>query len=205
MAALHLGFRKNIHFMEVPPDHPLFLLLADIAARHDVPIDLHMEAVIEDTKLSAEIRDKGSFNPSKVSGNIAGLERLLVHNPAAKIIWAHAGGDSAGQRSPALVRRLLAEHPNLYVSFRIFLTSKFPVIIMGKGINPEWLKVIMEFPDRFFIGSDGFYSDGSGKFKIPPPDYRPNVALIRNLPEEVGRKVAYENVQRIFKLDLVKP
>jgi hypothetical protein len=27
-----------------PPDHPLFLLQADIAAQRDVPIDLHMEA-----------------------------------------------------------------------------------------------------------------------------------------------------------------
>ena len=32
----------------LPPDHPLYLLLADIAAQHGVPIDLHMEAVPAD-------------------------------------------------------------------------------------------------------------------------------------------------------------
>ena len=27
--------------------------------------------------------------------NIAGFERLLAHNPRAKIIWAHAGADGS--------------------------------------------------------------------------------------------------------------
>ena len=48
MAALHLSTREPHPFEEADPDHPLFLLLADIAARHGVPIDLHMEAVVEE-------------------------------------------------------------------------------------------------------------------------------------------------------------
>lgn len=35
-------------YFSAPPDHPLLLRLADVAARHDVPIDLHMEAVAAD-------------------------------------------------------------------------------------------------------------------------------------------------------------
>ncbi len=30
-----------------PPDHPLFLVLAEVAAKYGIPIDLHMEAVPE--------------------------------------------------------------------------------------------------------------------------------------------------------------
>ena len=43
MAAEH--FVGSTGYEYAPPDHPLFLLLADIAAEHGVPIDIHMEAV----------------------------------------------------------------------------------------------------------------------------------------------------------------
>ena len=43
MTAEH--FQGATPYQSAPPDHPLFLLLADIAAEHSVPIDLHMEAV----------------------------------------------------------------------------------------------------------------------------------------------------------------
>ena len=46
MAAEH--FSGGTPYQFAPPDHPLFLLLADIAARHDVPIDQHMNAVPRD-------------------------------------------------------------------------------------------------------------------------------------------------------------
>ncbi len=39
--ALHLSMQTWHPFLEVAPDHPLFLLLADIAARHGLPIDIH--------------------------------------------------------------------------------------------------------------------------------------------------------------------
>ena len=45
MLALHLCMSKRHSCQIASPDDPLFLLLADIAARHKVPIDHHMEAV----------------------------------------------------------------------------------------------------------------------------------------------------------------
>ena len=45
LAALHRSANESFPFEDNPPDHPMFLLLADIAARHDIPIDIHMEAV----------------------------------------------------------------------------------------------------------------------------------------------------------------
>ena len=43
MAAEH--FVGSTGYEYAPPDHPLYLLLADIAAEHGVPIDIHMEVV----------------------------------------------------------------------------------------------------------------------------------------------------------------
>ena len=84
MAAEH--FDGATPYEYAPPDHPLYLLLADIAAEHGVPFDLHMEAVPEDMPLPAGL--KSPPNPPRLHANIAAFERLLTHNPRAKIIWA---------------------------------------------------------------------------------------------------------------------
>ncbi|MBI2518995.1 MAG: hypothetical protein HYV97_01200 [Bdellovibrio sp.] len=47
IASLHLSFSKKHVFERTDPDHPLFFVLAEVAAKHDVPIDLHMEAVTD--------------------------------------------------------------------------------------------------------------------------------------------------------------
>ena len=44
LTAEHLSFRHDHPYESAPPDHPLFLRLADIAARNRMPIDLHMES-----------------------------------------------------------------------------------------------------------------------------------------------------------------
>lgn len=44
MASLHISAMTGHPYEFVPADHPLFLVLADVAARRDVPIDLHMDA-----------------------------------------------------------------------------------------------------------------------------------------------------------------
>ena len=51
MTAEH--FDGSTPYQYAPADHPLYLMLADIAAEHDVPIDLHMEAVPQDMPLPA--------------------------------------------------------------------------------------------------------------------------------------------------------
>jgi hypothetical protein len=56
MAAEHLSFFSEHPYESAPPDHPLFLLLADIAARLGVPIDLHMEARHAGPAAAATIR-----------------------------------------------------------------------------------------------------------------------------------------------------
>ena len=66
-----------------PADSPLMLLLADIAAENNVPIDLHMEALPQTIPTPKEY---GPPNPPELHGNIGPLENLLSHNPKAKII-----------------------------------------------------------------------------------------------------------------------
>src|SRR5207248_7902490 len=76
-------------YQYAPPDHPLFLLLADVAAQHSVPISLHMEAVVRNMPLPSGL--KSPPNPPQLHENITAFERLLNHNRRAIIVWAHAG------------------------------------------------------------------------------------------------------------------
>jgi len=178
-----------------PADSPLMLLLADIAAEHNVPIDLHMEAVTHDMATPAEF---GPPNPPMLHENIAPLERLLAHNPRAKIIWAHAGSDNIGLRSPELNRRLLQAHPNLYMEIKYDPTfpGKDPPIVDGK-LKREWLKLYQDFPDRFIIGSDQHFDPPA---TAPLARAQQNALLLNQLPADLRAKVASENALRIYSV-----
>jgi len=176
-----------------PADSPLMLLLADIAAEHNVPIDLHMEALPQTIPTPAEY---GPPNPRELHGNIAAFEKLLSHNPRAKIIWAHAGSDNIGYRTPELSRRLLQAHPNLYMEIKYDpgFPGKDPPIVDGK-LKPEWLKLYADFPDRFIIGSDQHFDPPA---TAPLARAQQNALLLNQLPSELRKKVATENALRIY-------
>ena len=176
-----------------PADHPLMLLLADIAARHNVPIDLHMEAVPADMPMPPEY---SAPNPPRLHANIAALERLLNHNPRAKIVWAHAGSDNIGYRTPELSRRLFQAHPNLYMEIKYDpnFPGKNPPIVDGK-LKPEWFKLSADFPDRFIIGSDQHYDPPA---TAPLARGQQNALLTDQLPPYLRRKIGVENALRIY-------
>jgi predicted TIM-barrel fold metal-dependent hydrolase len=194
MAAEH--FQGATAYQSAPPDHPLFLLLADIAAEHGVPIDLHMEAVPQPMPLPSDQRS--GPNPPQLPANIAALERLLDHNRRARIIWAHAGADNTGYRTPQLCRRLLQSHPNLYMELKIDPAKLGKNFLLEGGtggkIRPEWLQLLQEFPDRFLAGSDQHYPE-----PVAALQRRQAVMLLLNqLPPELQRKIAAENALRLY-------
>ena len=176
-----------------PADSPSMLLLADIAARHDVPMDVHMDLIDEDIAVPPDIA-------YLFHNMLPEFERLLAHNPKAKIIWEHVGswaGSSSGHCTPDLCRRLLTQHPNLYMSLRIH-NFRF-------CWTEEWQQLFLDFPDRFMIGRDCFYplsQDGKG-----PPRTRVGFensttrTFLDRLPPDVARKIAYENAIKLFHLN----
>jgi len=177
-----------------PADSPLMLLLADIAAEHNAPIDLHMEAVPQDMPMPAEYKEP---NPKELHANIAPLERLLAHNPRANLIWAHAGSDNIGFRTPEMSRRLLAAHPNLYMEIKYDpgFPGMDPPIVDGK-LKPEWLKLYQDFPDRFIIGSDQHFDPPA---TVPLARAQQNALLLNQLPPDLRKKIAYENALKLYQ------
>jgi predicted TIM-barrel fold metal-dependent hydrolase len=190
MAAEH--FAAGTPYQFAPPDHPLFLLLADIAAQHDVPIDLHMEAVPRAMPLPRDL--KSPPNPPQLHENISAFERLLGHNPRAKIIWAHLGSDGTGYRTPDLCRRLLQKHSNLYMEIK--LDPKAPgknFLMAGGKVKPEWLKLFEDFPDRFIIGSDQHYPEPNGSQR-----WEEVVLFFNQLPANLRKRIGTENIAHIY-------
>jgi predicted TIM-barrel fold metal-dependent hydrolase len=192
MTAEH--FAGGTPYQYAPADHPLFLLLADIGARHGLPIDLHLEAVPQTMPLPTGL--KSPPNAPELHENIAAFERLLSHNPGENIVWAHAGTDGTGLRTAALCRRLLQAHPNLYMELKLdgSATAKNSPLTGGK-VDPDWLKLFQDFPERFIIGSDQHYPELPGTQRWEAP-----VALLNQLPAALQKAIGKDNVLHIYKV-----
>ncbi|HJM83006.1 MAG TPA: amidohydrolase family protein [Nitrospinota bacterium] len=203
MTAEHFSMTKEHPYESAPPDHPLFLRLADLAAKYDLPIDIHMEAIAEEMAMPR--RFKSPPNPQTLKPNIDAFSRFLAHNRRAKIIWVHLGWDNTGQRTVALTRKLLIENPNLYFSVRIASGMKkrrvsiatFPLDTNGR-LKSEWLSMFQEFPDRFILGSDEI---------VKPANDHPSAGSIHStlgilgqLPSQLKSQIGYKNAYFLFKL-----
>ncbi|GJL82571.1 MAG: hypothetical protein DHS20C01_22050 [marine bacterium B5-7] len=210
MAGLHFSYFEKHPFENSPPDHPLFLLLADIAARHDVPIDLHHELVVKEIPVPEKLRIQSSKNPARIGPNVAALERLLSYNTKTRVILDHSV-DSTGHRTAAIIRGLMQRHSNLYMSLNVipgFLFSEnLPLRASGK-IDSDWKALIEEFPDRFLIGSDQFYYEKEKKrMNACRPNcdagdhVGPSQRWLKFLTPATAEKVAYANAERVFRLN----
>jgi hypothetical protein len=201
---LSLSFMGSRHPYEwTPPDHPLLLLLADIAAEKNIVMDLHLDLVPEDMKLP----DRPAFNstnPALLKANMAAFERLLVRNRGAKIVWAHAGTDPLGTRTPQIQRELLSRNPNLFMSLRLGGAAPAPFIALNsdKKLKPAWLDLLREFADRFVIGSDFFHSPkGSGSQRGPSDETMENYrSTLAQMPPELAQVIAHGNAEKIYRL-----
>jgi predicted TIM-barrel fold metal-dependent hydrolase len=204
IASLHFSFSDTHPFIYAPPDHTLFLSLADIAAQENMPIDLHIEIVAQKISLPKPL--KSPPNPATLEPNLQAFERLLSHNPKARIVWAHVGWDNTGQMTTSLLRQLLEKHPNLYMSIKITeptsaeaqVEANRPIDSKGK-IRSDWLKLISDYPDRFLIGADEFFSQPNTP-RTGPPSTKMTWSIVNQLPPDVARKVACENVTKIYRM-----
>jgi hypothetical protein len=203
ITAHHVSYEPGHPYESVPPDGPGFKALADIAARRGVPIDMHLDAVVEDRPVTGFLTQRSPLNPPMLAANIARFEALLAHNRAARFVWAHAGRDPIGERTVELQRSLLDRHPNLFMA--ISITPRFvptlptsPLDPRG-ALKPAWRDFLTRYPDRFVIASDFFHAASHLKGRRPGPN-----AMIRKfvnqLPPGAAAKIARENAMRIYKV-----
>jgi len=208
ITAHHLSHMEGHPYESVAADHPLLLLLADIAGRNNAVIDFHFDVVAEETKAPAWMDSPP--NPRLFRANLPAFERLLAHNRKAVFVWAHSGSDMLGFWTTELSQKLLAAHPNLHMSLRMApgrAPENHPLTKAGE-IRPNWLKLLQMFPDRFVIGGDQFFVSPSIRGSGPGVAFSKMAAFNRErskiflaaLPADLGRKIAFENAVRLYKL-----
>jgi hypothetical protein len=214
MSSLHISLSRAHRYNYVPADHPLLLLLADMAAERDVPLDLHMDALAKDTKPPAKLAAYPN-NPDVFPATLPALERLLAHNPEAKIIWDHGGSDHLGDFTPQVIGSLMDRFPNLHMSLRV-TGQNSPVLnklLSGGTVVAAWLALLKRHSDRFMIGTDNFYASANaaatsriGHFsRANSPKLTATTLFLSVLPADLARKIGSENAVRLFRLGKVEP
>lgn len=211
MTALHYSFRAGHPFEQMDADHPLFRFLSDVAARHDIPIDLHIEAVPRDQPTPLWLHRRSSENPDVTRASLPAFERLLAHNRKTRIVWQHVGWDNTGHMTPALVRQMLKTHGNLYCSVHEDEIFDRRMAEAGQPDNrihdsalrprPDWVELMREFPDRFMVGADEFIRPpGMGGPGGPSGGFVKTWSIIRQLPADLRERVGRDNAARVYRL-----
>ncbi|MEW6283036.1 MAG: hypothetical protein AB1758_30765 [Candidatus Eremiobacterota bacterium] len=203
LACEHFSFNPGHPYVSAPPDHPLFLLLAEVAARLGVPLDIHMEAVPGPEPFVVPPRLQGGNTPPTVPPNIPQFETLLRHNGAAhNVIWDHLGFDNTNFRTPELTRQLMSSHANLYVSMDVLQGHQSQNLILDNGVvKPEWVDVMRMFPNRFLLGADQFFrAPGAAGGQDTPDSFSGTLSILQSLPEDLALQVAFGNAQALLRL-----
>jgi hypothetical protein len=112
------------------------------------------------------------------------VERIFKQDPGARVLWAHSGFDQ-----PDNVRAMLAKHKMLWADLA-FRNDYAP----GGRLDEAWRQLIIDFPDRFMVGTDTpsperwYYVVEHAKFSR---------MWMADLPAEVADNVAFRNAERL--------
>lgn len=200
IALEHFGLGPEHGYEYAPADHPLMLMLADIAAEKNIPVFVHLEAIEQEAPIEPRLAALG--NPAVMKPNIPAFERLLSHNPKARFVWGQLGWDNSGQRTPELMARLFQTHPNLYAAIKIgpdSLPQNRP-LARGQGIPAEWRQLFERFPDRVLLGGDQFHVAPGARGR-----FHPRLLALRDfaqaLPKDLAAKIGYENAVKVYRLE----
>jgi predicted TIM-barrel fold metal-dependent hydrolase len=156
--------------------------LLQLAREFDVPIMLHTEY----------------SRPAPVL-------QLCAQFPDVNIVWAHAGAILP----PRDVARVLTECPNVYAGLAARDPWRFvnnPVADQGGRLLPAWRALLMQYPDRFMVGSDPVWPvDQMDAWDRDDTGWRElgrfwdfHRGWLRDLPDSVARRIACENAVQLF-------
>ena len=137
------------------------------------------------------------------------LETMLAKYPKAKLIWCHFGRNRdpvtwTKFTTPDTARELLEKYPNLYFDllqlppgekYQNGVVQTIMYDTTTSKLKPEWKQVILDYPDRFVLGSD-INGGRFGTYGEVMDVFRHNI--LPELPRDVAEKVAYKNAWKLM-------
>ncbi|MDH4246384.1 MAG: amidohydrolase [Deltaproteobacteria bacterium] len=114
------------------------------------------------------------------------VEALYRQDAALRILWAHGGFEA-----PERIAQFLRRYPLLLVD-----TAFRDGDMLSEGkMDPAWLALFREFPERIMIGSDTYVtSRWDGYLDILAQQRR----WLAALPEALAKRLAHENARKHF-------
>ena len=155
-------------------DEEFLLRIYDLAAEHDVPVNVHVDFV-----------EAGS------------LERALAHDRSVNLLWAHrrvpAPADpGAPGAEPEPPRRSLDAQP---VLSRAYPIEDQRITDADGTLKPGWRSLLEDHPDRFLFGTD-VGPPGRAEIIDDVTEYFRDA--FSQLPDDVARRIASENARDLF-------
>jgi hypothetical protein len=114
------------------------------------------------------------------------IERIFALDPGARVIWAHTGMST----DEARVEELFARYPQLHgeLSYRSGIAE-------AGGLSAAWRRLFTKYPDRFLLGSDTWVA---GRWPQVPSIVEGYRGWLDELPQDIARKIAWDNGARLF-------
>ncbi|MBA5867797.1 MAG: amidohydrolase [Nitrospira sp. CR1.3] len=113
------------------------------------------------------------------------VERMFGQDSDARILWAHGGYEK-----PARIREMLLRYHSLWPE----LSSRDDMLSNGR-LAEEWRAILLEFPDRFMIGTDTHRPERWDTIAANAASARD---WLGELPAEVAERLAYQNGESLI-------
>ena len=162
--------------------NPVIAGLFDLAAEFDVPVLLHTEFSRADYTLG-----------------------LCQAHPKTRLLWAHAGS----MLQPDEVARVLEACPNVHVELSArdpWRHVANPIADQDGELLAPWRALVMQYADRFMIGSDPVWPvDRLNPWDEPDTGWQElhrfldfHRSWLSTLPEQQANAIRWENARRFF-------
>jgi hypothetical protein len=179
LGPLHFSSKSGQPYLNYQVDTPWMLWLSELAATHNMVLDIHMEATV--TTLSE-------------------FANLLAHNTNTKIIWDHAGWCNTGQATATVISGLMAAHPNLYVSLKMRQNNTVCSPTDSNGIlKSDWQTLLTTYADRIMVGTDAkYWFDSSTISDQLSGSYTLLDNMLKQLPGDTAQKIRTGTAKALF-------